>query len=476
MRQRTALSICILLVMLLGACSSTNHSKVAGSKGNDTTASSTTGKSKGSTSLASAGPGGTTRSGATVTGGGGGGTTSGTQTALPGAPPGVTGSIRVGFHYSRNLDAAYKAFGANGKMADVPAAIQAMVNYMNTHGGLAGKKIIPVMWGTDPLRGTFPAQAEAACTYFAEDQHAAFVVSGAVLPDDTMPACFAKHNLPLVWSYQYVLGKDIYDRYPNLYMPHNIGTYRSSFIAQALKDAGYFDPGSKVGIVRYDTPIHKQYSDVLHSGLAKIGIGVAAEAALHKPQSAGEAGDTSQDAASAILKFNQAHVNHVIFVPSGGAIPLIWGPSADGQAFYARNTFTSLDIPAFVTDNMSDQQLNRAMVVGWMPVNDTYVQYEPKTPALAKCNAASGIKATGDVVRFCDGLFFLDAALRKNPQFDPAGLHKATDLLGTSFQSPWTMSTKFGSGRHDGASSYQMMSFNGDCGCFKYIGAKKPAP
>jgi len=334
-----------------------------------------------------------------------------------------------------------------------------------------------VFWATDPLKGTFPAQAEAACTYFAEDQHVAYVVSGAVLPDDTMPACFAKHNLPLIWDYHYLLGRDIFDRYPNLYMPHMIGTYRSNIVIDGLNSAGYFDKGARIGLVRYDSPIHKEYADtVIKPGLKRLGLKLTDEAALKKPQSAGEAGDVANQAASAILRFSGEHIDHLIFVPSGGAIPLIWGNAADGQHFTPRNAFTSLDIPAFVTDNMSKAQLDRALVVGWMPANDTYMRYVSKTAALERCTTASGIKDNTGIVRYCDGLFFLEAALNKTPLFDVAGLRKAVEALGTSYASPWTISTRFGAGRHDGAATYQMMIYKSDCNCFVYEGAKRPAP
>ena len=395
--------------------------------------------------------------------------------AGPHALPRGTGEIKIGFHYSENIDSAYAAFGAEGDFVDFEASITKMVGFVNARGGLGGKKVVPIFHGTDPLNGTFPAQAERACTFFAEDAKVAYVVSGAILPDDNMPACFAKRKLPLVWNYQYLTSQDTFRKYASyLYMPSNIGTYRFGFSIGALKAAGYFDKGAKVGLVRYDTAVHMEFAEkIVKAGLAKIGLKLTAEAAITKPQSAGEAGDSAAQISSAILRFRNAGVTHVIFSPSGGAIPLLWGASADGQGFRARLAFNSLDIPNFVTDNMSEEQLNRAVVVGWMPAGDTYAQYVPRTAAWEECRTATGVKDDTDMARFCDGLFFLKAALDETPTYGVAGLRSAVESLGTGFASPWSNTTRFGPGRYDGAATYRLMAFDAECFCFEFTSGPK---
>jgi hypothetical protein len=467
------------IALLAIACGSTSKDAVTATSTDDA------GVTVSDAPAASGGPVATDAAGnpvgnATVSAPGGSSVGSAGGTTASGARPVAkgTGTIKIGFHYSTNLDAAYAAFGAEGEFVDVEAAINKMVAYVNAHGGLGGKRIVHVFHATDPLNGTFPAQAERACTFFADDAKVDYVVSGAILPDDNMPACFAKRHLPLVWDYQYLTARDTFDKYANtLYMPSNIGTYRFGFYIDALKAAGYFEKGAKIGLVRYDTAVHKEFADkIVKAGLARIGLKLTAEAAITKPQSAGEAGDSAAQASSAILRFSNAGITHLIFSPSGGAIPLIWGASADGQNFHPRNAFNSLDIPAFVTDNMSEEQLDRAVVVGWMPAGDTYAQYVPKTPAWEQCRTATGIRDDTDMARFCDGLFFLKAALDASPTFGVPGLRSAVESLGTGFASPWTPSTRFGPGRHDGAQSYRLMQFDAACTCFKFTSGPKSIP
>ncbi len=476
MRRTTA--VLVLVLLLAAACSATNNGEVTEQSDTDATTTAAPGAKKDGAATSGL-PGG---------GGTGGGDTRaanasdapvvpGNKPGTPGGLPKGTGSIKIGIHYSKDLDAAYRVFGASGEFFDVEQAVTKMVAYVNARGGLGGKKIVPVFHGTDPLNGTFPEQAERACAFFGDDQNVAYVVSGAVLPDDNMMACHHKRNIPLVWSYHYMTARDTFAKYPNLYMPHMIGTHRMNFYIDALKQAGYFDKGAKVALIRYDSAVHKEFADkVVKPGLARIGMKLAEEAAIKKPQSAGEAGDAAAQISSAILRFRNAGVSHVLFSPSGGAIPLIWGATADSQNYFPRHAFTSLDIPPFVTDNMSAEQLDRALVVGWMSAEDTYMQYAPKTPQLEECKKASGIKDDNGIVRFCDGLFFIKAALDKTPLYDVAGLRKAVEILGTSYKSPWTITTRFGPGRHDGATSYRMLGYQAACTCFKFVSGPKAIP
>lgn len=387
-----------------------------------------------------------------------------------------TGDIKIGFHYSENLDTAYRALGAQGSFVNTVNAVEGMVRYVNANGGLGGKRVVPVFHGTDPLNGTFSAQAEAACTKFAQDEKVFATVQGAVLPDLNSAACHAKYHSPLVWSYQYLLDRKSQTSYQDyLYTPQGIAVDRYGFYVDALWSAGFLAKTSKVALFRYDDPIHELFlNSVVKPGLAKHGLSVL-DKPLRRPRSAGEAGEVGAQAANAIVDMNSKGIDRVLFVPSGGAIPFIVGPVAENQRYFPRYAFTSYDIPTFLTDNLSDRQLEGAVALGWMPTNDTYLPQAGSTEALERCFTAAGVRSA-TIVRFCDGLFFLKAALDRTPLFDVAGLKRAAYDLGDTFRSPWAMSVKVAPNRHDGATSFKMMRFKGDCSCFMYEGAAKPLP
>ena len=56
----------------------------------------------------------------------------------------------------------------------------------------------------------------------------------------------------------------------------------------------------------------------------------------------------------------------------------------------------------------------------------------------------------------------------------PADLRAAVDRLGTRFDSPYTFSTRFGAGRHDGAAAWRPLAYDEGCQCFRYRGAVTP--
>ena len=102
--------------------------------------------------------------------------------------PGVTATtIRVGIPY---VDvAAVKAVGVNIDWGSVPDAFNSVIQNINAHGGINGRKIIPYIVAVDPT-GTAPAAT--ACTELTQDDH----VFVAIAP--LMATCYLQDNVPVV--------------------------------------------------------------------------------------------------------------------------------------------------------------------------------------------------------------------------------------------------------------------------------------
>src|SRR5205085_2981766 len=121
--------------------------------------------------------------------------------------------------------------------------------------------------------------------------------------------------------------------------------------------------------------------------------------------------------------------------------------------------------------NAPAEQLTGSIGIGWLPASDIYYKEiaHGVNPAEDLCYAIT--KRNGDEVkRYCDGLFFLKAALDRAPVFTPAGLRAAVEALGTSYNSPWTFATRFGPGRYDGAHQARSLAFVDSCACYRYSG------
>ena len=416
----------------------------------------------------------------TGAGAAGGRTAAGGSAAGSGASaPTPRGSIKIGFGYPKNLGAAYAAFGANNLTGDDwQQWIQPIVTWVNAHGGVAGRTVVPVYHGTDPSTGTFQAQAEAACTAFTDDDHV-FAVIGTVVAENEFD-CLAKKNTPFVAQSATLFDQSLFARFPGyVYQPFMITAERQGVWIDTLFRQGFFASGAKVGLLRLDDEVHARFAaQVVRPHLGAQGVTVSDEFAFRAPGSAASAGDLFSQAGNAVLRFRSEGISEVVLSPTGGAIPFVFMQQAESQKYRPRYALNSLEVPAFVTQNVPLAQLHGAVGIGWLPASDLFYKEvaHGANPAEDLCYTIT--KRNGDEVkRYCDGLFFLRAALDKaGGDVSVAGLKRGVEALGASYNSPWTMSTRFGPGRYDGAGSARPLAFVDQCGCFRYTGGPINVP
>ena len=477
-----------LAILVSAACSSTSHREKAARArtGASTTTVVTGGTDLGPTTpaasaTASPSAGGVTRT-TTRAGVAPGAPTAGANrsTVVHGAVNLKGGRITIGVHFSTDLTAVFTAFGAEPPPSDAHPVVLAIIDWINKNGGIAGRTVDAVVHETNPTRGDFDTQAQEACADFTEDHKVSFVVGGAIMPSVNLADCLAKRNVPLVWEYQYLLDQATFDKYASLlYQPFSIVGDRLRIYVDGLFAQGFFDKGARIGLLRYDTPLHKKFADkVVKPALAAHNLRLTEEIAVRSPASAGGASDTATQLSNAVLRLRSANVDHLLFVPTGAAMPFVFGPVAESQGYHARSGLNSLDIPRFLAQNLPAAQLRNALVVGWTPAADvtSSVDLPNKTDAAESLCFKLTHDHTDFSVRFCDGLFFLKTALEGVSGTTPADLRAAVDRLGTRFDSPYTFSTRHGNGRHDGAAAWRLLAYNDGCQCFRYRGPLMPVP
>ena len=124
------------------------------------------------------------------------------------ATPGVTKTtIRVGIPYVNVDVAVLRDVGVNLNFGNVPDAFEAIIDDINAHGGINGRKIVPYLVAVNPV-GTAPAAT--ACTRLTEDD-AVFVAIGPL-----EATCYLEHDTPVVASI-YAAGS-VFERCPGLYV------------------------------------------------------------------------------------------------------------------------------------------------------------------------------------------------------------------------------------------------------------------
>src|SRR4051794_28015501 len=141
------------------------------------------------------GPGGI-RGGSSTTAGGGPAPHTDAGTTASG--PGVTATkIYVGISYSTNADALNQAAGVtNAAVGDEKGYGNAVIDDINRHGGIAGRRVVPVWHDYDGTStDTSAVQEQAACADYTQDHHVFAVLE---LGDDAFNTCVTRTGAVIV--------------------------------------------------------------------------------------------------------------------------------------------------------------------------------------------------------------------------------------------------------------------------------------
>lgn len=407
-------------------------------------------------------PGATTRPGTGATAGGD------VPAARPKGPP-----IKIGVHVGDNRTATAR-FGVAGLPNVDPAEVDAVVRQVNATGGLAGRPIVPVYHRTDPANGTWDSQNQRACDDFAGDQKVPIVVANVLAPSPVLMECLAKHKIPLVYELHTQQITDAQSKRLRgyIYRPSMPNAERLGVVVDGLAGAGFFK-GARVGIIRYDDATATHISEkVFRPRLTAHKVNVVSEYAMPHPSQAADASQASTQTTNAALQFRDDDVTHVLFVPSGGVIPLLFITSAQSQSFYPRYGISSQDAPGFLSENFDERALGTSMAVGWAPEldGDTTAKRSPANARCRKALATAGMPWDSNLEPFCDGFFFLQAALADATNVTVDSLRAGAESLGTSYDSPYVFGTRFSPGHTDGPRQARLMRFSERAEGFRYSG------
>lgn len=414
-------------------------------------------------------------------------TSASTPTSTVPATPlaGMTASqIKIGMWWVDSEGSCAKIHvtsGSAGCGAGDETEFKNMTAYVNAHGGIAGRQIVPVIYHTG-LGVTFAQGAQQACTYFTQDNPVGIVITQNAVPGNSI-SCLVQHHVITIHADTFPYDNADYTSYfPYSYAPDRPRPERwVKAYVDGLASAHFFSGNVKVGLVRYDFPEYNSvFNSVMLPELQANNVTLAQDASIAPPASFTALGGLQTQLSTTILKFKSAGINRVLFLTDVGTLDLFWYSIAKAQNYFPQYGLSSTEQMSVFVDMAPKGTLTNAVGVGWDPFYDVKPAQDPGgTAATATCKQAMNNPSGTPVGRNnkCDSLLFVQTVLDKasaSNNLTVQGFQQAAAALGTSFQPAEVFSDQFGPGLYDGPSSYRVYSFATACNCFQYTGPLTP--
>lgn len=457
----------------------------------------TPGGATGSTAAAAGVAGaGRTRGGAEVTGGtaaGSAATTFGGGSLSPtvnGAAPGVTSStITIGAEYYSGADEAIAASGIKSvTTGDGRQQTQIMVDHVNKHGGVAGRKLEVVYHDYNNSGDAGEDSDLAACSKFTEDNKVFAVLSTSNSHTDNFRSCLNKRSTLLISDTSPSFDNQTLQSFPTFLpiLALSLDRRITANVDGAARQR-YFTPWDprlaapaaagqpKIGLLSVDLPVYAKHIPQFERELKARGLVLARVARV-----ASEA-----DIASAVLRFSSEGITHVMFNQEG-AIAGLFAIAAVNQEYYPRYAMDTKDFPQIVLDNLPAQQhkaFNGLVGIGWSPTTDVkeIPALGPEREKCLKIFSDRGVETTSNnqislLTMLCDNFFFFDrvaslaaAALTTSSFLDAAGTIKGPQFSYFSFD--------LNLERHrDGIATVADLRYDVECDCIRYHRFGVPVP
>ncbi|HVB26975.1 MAG TPA: hypothetical protein VNE21_03560 [Mycobacteriales bacterium] len=503
-----------MALVALAGCGSTVALNSAGAGGGGNLGGSSTGSAASATNAGGTGSG-SGLSGTTVAGGGGSGGTglapgspaaSSGPSGAPGSSgggavgtgpgnnsgdgPGVTATtINVGVAYDPDASTADSALGAaNANPGDQKVQQQAVIDYVNTHGGVAHRKLVPIWYQATVNNSATTTDSQACAAWTQDTKTFVFTIGGTPIFDQ----CTANaHAIADITGATALETTPTNEKYPADINLTALSIDRAMRVTvQGLAQQGYFSHGAKVGIATWDDPnYHYGIGAAAQPALAAVGLHNVPVEYIAVPQSYGDLSATSASVSSAVLKFHQQGIDHVLLfdgpagVNSSGILVIEWTNQAQSQRYFPRYGLNSTSGLSTLAPDLPAQQLAGSLAVGWYPTLDETTADYPTSklpPAGRLCQkimAAAGQPASGNnqlslELAECDSFFFLQQVL--DPITGPLNQKTALaaiDAIGSRYTPLSTFGVYLSSTRHDGASLVSNAAFVASCTCYRYTGS-----
>ncbi len=400
--------------------------------------------------------------------------------ALPGRR--VTKPVTIGFLNTGSNAALAASFGKKGTSVTWQGTDDALIAYYNGHGGIAGRKIIPVYYTVQTTSSSFTADTQAACAKFTQDNHVDLVMTTAGTGSfDNYESCLSKAHMVNIEAYdQGSTDLGTFNRYPGLFTAGApIVDHAITATLAGLVKSGYISKKNKIGIVVEDCPYNVRAFQDSYLPLAnKLELSVLRRDASCVDNAAGLGGFLNQ-VGSAVLPFRSAGIDRVSFVSDFESVALLgFSDQAQSQAWMPGYALTSAAHAGSNAAQLSQPQLPQMVGVGGLPNVDVTSRDPVPGPARTCRQILTSQGVTGSSAADysildtdCDVFRLLGAALAKsNGDSSTPALMSSLRSLGAADQSAAVVAgrTDYGPRSPDGAPLSAVFGYEGACACFRY--------
>ena len=416
-------------------------------------------------------------------GGTGGSATSGSTTGLT-QTPGLKGTLTAAFVNVTGFDQLGKIVVVNtASVGDAQAQAQAMANYVNAHGGVAGKKLLVKVHDYNAQQAS-ETNDNNLCQAIA-DTDKAFMADLQGQIHFSARDCYKAKGVLSFEGGAYGFGHAFYAAHSPTEWSPSYADYDAAerALVATIKAKSWLKGESKVGVVLWDDrPYHDLADKVLAPMLKQLGVSVVQASISNSDIGSIEDGI---HAAAQTMVVNQ--VDHLLFLGSAPLQPFFVQQNQQYNQFvYA---LTSFDVPRYMELNFP-RNMAGAIGVGFSPDDDVMdARYPFPQPGLeTTCRniyKAAGVSMPGRYVdgqfnakqamSYCESVMLLKAAADKvTGPLTAKSWAAAAESLGSSFQAAQTFATSYSAAKHTGASAYREITFLDSCSCMTYTSGRKP--
>lgn len=413
-------------------------------------------------------------------------------TAGPSAIAPVRGPLKLGFINTTFANA--DEYGFTGSGHSTQQIYSALVDALNSRGGLAGRKIEPVYAGIDFGSANYSSDFfQAMCSKFTEDNRVVAVPTYTILWNDSFESCVNKAGVVRISGY--LVGDNKSQRhYPYLFGTA-YPTLDRAYLLQlsAAMASGRLTKASEIGVIRSECPHDlRAWDNATAPFIKKHGLNEAVTQLVSCPSGPQGIGTILAEIQGAVLRFQQGGVDTVI--PGGGANQY-FAKQDDSQRYYPQYLISSFGDAADLEgagNSVPESQLKNFHGFGWFPTNDIDPAHRPPAPAAQRAvrdRCLSLLRSRGIVMTeyveikvaytTCDALFLFEAAPRATSGHTDSRLVRDVVLrLETTFTSVSTLNgrPRLAPGQRDATAAWRSFNWQSSCACLLYDGAEHPMP